>query len=378
MMKSESQNIEYKSTWKDEYLKWICGFANAHGGTIFLGINNDKSVCGINNASKLLEDLPNKIQSVLGLMVDDNLEKRENGDVLQIVTEPYPYPVNHKGRYYYRSESTMKELKGAALDKPLLSKQGKHWDGVLAPKLTISDLDAESIDIFRSLAAKNLRITPDDLKDTDEQLLNKLRLFDNKLLKKAAILFFYSDPESIVNGAYIKIGYFETDDDLKYQDEIHGNIFQQIGKTLDLLFTKYIKSNIEYEGATRIESYVYPYDAIREALLNAITHKDYSISSPIQISVYNDKLIFWNPGQFPDDWTIDNLLIKHPSIPFNPDIANTLFRSGYIESWGRGTLKILEQCRGSKLPEPLINDIIKRIWTTIKIPCALLYERKHF
>ena len=352
MMNSEKQNIEYKAIWKDDYLKWICGLANAHGGTIYIGVNDDKTVCGVDNAKKLLEDLPNKIQSVLGLLVDVNLEEKPEGNVLEIITEPYPYPVNYKGHYYYRSGSTMQELKGAALDKFLLSKQGKHWDGVPVPKLSLSDLSTSAIDTFRTLATKNQRIKKDDLKDTDDFLLSKLRLYEEKLLKRAAALLFHPDPESIISGAYIKIGYFESDEDLKYHDEIHGNIFHQIEKTMDLLFTKYIKINIGYEKATRVEGFEYPYYAIREALLNAIAHKDYSISTPIQISVYPDKLVFWNPGQLPDDWTIDNLLVKHPSIPFNPDIANTLFRSGYIESWGRGTLKIIEQCKGFELPEP--------------------------
>lgn len=64
----ESQNIEYKIIWKDEYLKWICGFANAQGGTIFIGKDDNGNVVGVNNAKKLLEDLPNKITTVLGLL----------------------------------------------------------------------------------------------------------------------------------------------------------------------------------------------------------------------------------------------------------------------------------------------------------------------
>jgi ATP-dependent DNA helicase RecG len=73
---------------------------------------------------------------------------------------------------------------------------------------------------------------------------------------------------------------------------------------------------------------------------------------PVQISVYNDKIIFWNEGQLPENWTIENLLTKHPSKPFNPDIANSLFRSGYIESWGRGTLKMIKECLAFGLPQP--------------------------
>ena len=140
-----------------------------------------------------------------------------------------------------------------------------------------------------------------------------------------------------------------------YQDEIHGNLFHQIEKTIDLLFTKYIKANISYEGIHRIETYDYPKEAIREGLLNAISHKDYSSGFPIQISVYKDKLMIWNEGQLPENWTTEKLTQKHSSKPYNPDIANAFFRSGYIESWGRGTIKIIEKCIEVGLPSPLYH-----------------------
>ncbi len=94
---------------------------------------------------------------------------------------------------------------------------------------------------------------------------------------------------------------------------------------------------------------------VREALLNAIAHKDYSGGVPIQISVYSDKIIFWNEGQLPENWTVKTLLEKHASRPYNPDIANALFRSGYIESWGRGTIKIIKECKVVGIPEPVFS-----------------------
>lgn len=96
---SESQNIEYKSIWKDEYLKWICGFANAQGGTIFIGKDDNGNVIGVKNAKKLLEDLPNKITTVLGIVADVNLHETEHGDYIEIVVEPQPNPVNYKGEF---------------------------------------------------------------------------------------------------------------------------------------------------------------------------------------------------------------------------------------------------------------------------------------
>jgi len=351
----ETQNIEYKQSWRDEYLKWICGFANANGGSIFIGKDDNGNVVGVTDAKRLLEEIPNKVRDVLGILADVNLHTTVQGDFIEIIVEGYPYPVNYKGQYHYRSGSTKQELKGTALDKFLLQKKGKRWDGVPVPKVTVKDLKHDSFEFFRKRAFKSQRIEEDILTDTNELLIENLQLKENEFLKRAAILLFHSNPENFVTGAYIKIGYFETDDDLKFQNEIHGNLFEQIEKAMDLLFTKYIKAAISYEGINRVETYEYPRDAVREALLNAIAHKDYSGGVPIQISVYSDKIIIWNEGHLPENWTVKNLLEKHASRPYNPDIANTLFRSGYIESWGRGTIKMIRECKQAGIPEPIFK-----------------------
>jgi ATP-dependent DNA helicase RecG len=351
----ETQNIEYKQSWRDEYLKWICGFANANGGSIFIGKDDNGNVVGVTDAKRLLEEIPNKVRDVLGILADVNLHTTAQGDIIEIIVEGYPYPVNYKGQYHYRSGSTKQELKGTALDKFLLQKKGKRWDGVPVPKVSVKDLKQDSFEFFRKRAFKSQRIEEDILTDTNELLIENLQLKENEFLKRAAILLFHSNPENFVTGAYIKIGYFETDDDLKFQNEIHGNLFEQIEKAMDLLFTKYIKAAISYEGINRVETYEYPRDAVREALLNAIAHKDYSGGVPIQISVYSDKIIIWNEGHLPENWTVKNLLEKHASRPYNPDIANTLFRSGYIESWGRGTIKIIRECKQAGIPEPIFS-----------------------
>jgi len=361
---AESQNTEYKRIWKDEYLKWICGFANAKGGSIFIGKGDNRETIGLSNAKKLMEDIPNKIRDVLGILVDVNLHTENSLDFIEIIVDSYPYPVNYKGQYHYRSGSTKQELKGAALDKFLLQKKGKRWDGVPIPNISVNDLKQETLDFFRKRAIRSLRIEESVLTDTNEHLIENLHLTENDFLKRAAILLFHPTPEKFVSGAYVKIGYFESDDDLKYQDEIHGNLYEQIEKTTDLLFTKYIKSKISYEGINRIEQYEYPKGAVREALLNAIAHKDYSGNTPIQISVYDDKIIFWNEGVLPENWTIQNLLTKHPSKPYNPDIANALFRSGYIESWGRGMLKMIKECESAAIPKPVYTYDMSGFWVT--------------
>ncbi len=351
-MVKENQNIEWKESWRDEYLKWICGFANAEGGKLFIGINDNGEVIGINNAIKLLDEIPNKVRNHLGLVVDVVLKNENGREYIEISTDSYPFPVSYKGQYHYRSGSTKQELHGAALDKFLLQKKGKRWDSVPVPYISVNDLHEPTFKLFRNKAIQSKRLSKEILIETNGQLLEKLHLLENNYLTRATILLFHSTPEKYITGAYIKIGYFETDENLLFQDVIEGNLFEQVEKAMDILLTKYLKAFIRYERIYRIEEYPFPEPALREALINAVVHKDYSSGNPIQISVYRDKIMFWNEGQLPENWTVEKLKQKHSSIPYNPDIATAFFRAGMIEAWGRGTLNILNECKKMALPEP--------------------------
>lgn len=112
---AENQNIEWKESWRDEYLKWICGFANAQGGKIYIGMNDNGQVVGVADSKKLLEDIPNKAQTTMGILVDVNLLTDDKKDYIEIIVSPSSYPVSYKGEYHYRAGSTKQQLKGAAL-----------------------------------------------------------------------------------------------------------------------------------------------------------------------------------------------------------------------------------------------------------------------
>jgi ATP-dependent DNA helicase RecG len=356
----EKQDIEYKSSWRDEYLKWICGYANASGGKLYIGINDNKKVIGVDNVKKLSENIPNKIQNLLGIVADVNIltDKATGKDYLEIIVESYPYPVNYRGEYHYRSGSTKQELKGVALNKFLLERTGRKWDGVPVPNILINELSLIALQRFREEAARSRRVDIGILNDSTEHLLQDLRLIDESTgyLKRAAILLFHPDPEKYFTGAYIKIGFFlKGDDDLAFQDEVHGSLMEQIDKAYDLLTSKYITYAISYEGVSRREKPTFPEAALRESLLNSVAHKDYGSGIPVQISVYPDRIVFWNPGTLPDQMPLDKLFQKHSSIPFNPDVANALFRCGYIEAWGRGYSKILNSVLENKQLPPQIE-----------------------
>ena len=193
-------------------------------------------------------------------------------------------------------------------------------------------------------------------------MLEKLHLVEGRYLTHAAALLFHPEPTRFFTGSYVKIGYFENNVDLRYQDEVAGTLITQVSHTIEILKAKYLKAWITYDGLQRIETWPLPMPALREAVLNAVVHKDYTRGTPIQISVYPDKLMIWNPGELPLDWTVEKLLGKHASIPFNPDIANVFFRAGMIEAWGRGIERIIEACREAGTPEPEVKYEQTGLW----------------
>lgn len=355
-MLNESQNTEYKESWRDEYLKWICGFANAQGGKIYIGINDNKEVVGVQDSERLMEDIPNKVRDVLGIVVDVNLLTENGKEYIEITVPAYRNPINYKGQYHYRSGSTKQELKGIALNRFLEERSGLHWDQYPVAGVGIDELSNDAFARFRKEAAKKHRVDDDILNDSNEALLENLLLIDDeKRLRRSALLLFHPNPERFVFGAYIKIGFFNGDDDeLVFQDEIHGPLMLQVDKLMEMLTTKYLFYAISYEHNHRVEKLQYPEEALRETVLNAIAHKDYASGQPIQISVYPDHLVFWNPGQLPLNWTVANLFEKHPSQAFNLSIANAFFRSGDIEAWGRGFRRIAKFTKEAKLLPPKV------------------------
>jgi len=349
----ETQNVEWKSSWRDEYLKWICGFANAQGGVLEIGKDDRGTVVGVPDARKLLEDLPNKINNAMAIVATVDLHTDDGLHYLVITVESYSYPISYHGKYYIRSGATNRELTGHALDEFMLRKQGKTWDGVPVPYIHVSDLDPMALRDFRRKALSSSRLTEEDVDMSDAALVDSLRLAEGNYLKRAAILLFHEDPEKWVVGSYVKIGYFENDADLIYQDEVHGPLITMADKVLDIIYTKYFRGMISYEGIQRIETFPVPRAACREAILNAIAHRDYSSGVPIQIKVFPDEVTIFSDGGLPENWTADDLVSRHSSLPHNPNIANALFRSGQIETWGRGIEKIETTCREAGKPLPV-------------------------
>lgn len=346
----ESQKIEFKPNWRDEYLKVICAFANAEGGELIIGIDDKGEPLGLKNTKKLLEDIPNKIRSKLGIIPSVDFEKSKDKEVMRIRVNSISVPISYDGRYYLRSGSTNLELKDSELANFLIKKLGKTWDEFVEENISFDDINLEIIEKFKKLAVD--RIPSIEEEKNYRGILEKLNLFEGSKIKRAMILLFGKNPQKFHPGAYLKIGKFLTETEIQTTDMVEGNLFQQLENALEILRTKYLVSNIKFEGIHRRDILEYPYEALREAIINALIHRDYIGTSAIQIRVYNDKLVIMNEGKLPPEVPVEKLKTEHLSKPRNSLLAKAFYLAGFIESWGRGTIKIVENCLQQGLPEP--------------------------
>ena len=366
-MKNESQNIEYKESWRDDYLKWICGFANAQGGKIYIGVDDDKKIIGVSDAQRLMEDIPNKIVNYLGIVEDVNLLSDGNFDYIEIVVSPSNMPVAYKGVYHYRSGATKQELKGIALQQFIMKKMGRSWDDIPLETATMNDIDRKAVEYFLRRGINAGRINDDELESSSEDVLNNLGLITPEgKLKTAAILLFGKHVRQFFPAADFKIGRFHaSESDLITQDLIEGNIIQMAARVIERLQSKYLTSPIHYEGLQRFEELEIPEKALREIIFNAIAHKDYTGPS-IQMRVYDKSVEIWNFGLLPAELTPEALMRRHASYPRNKNIAYAFFKAGFIESWGRGYKKILEEFERVGMLMPTIKEVDGGVMAVIK------------
>jgi len=328
----------------------IVVFANKDSGELIIGVDDNGNPIGVKKSKKLLEDIPNKIRNKLGIIPSVKIENVKGKDIIHIFIKSSSVAISYNGKYYIRSGSNSFELKGEELTKFLIEKSGKTWDEFIEEKAGFNDINLKTIEEFKKFAVDRI---PSIVAEKDYQtILEKLNLQGDKKLKKAAILLFGKNPQRFYPAAYLKIGKFLSETDIQSSDIVEGNLFEQITNALEILRTKYLISKIKFEGIHRREILEYPYEALREAIINALIHRNYLGTSSIQIRVYSDRLVIMNEGKLPPEVPVEKLKTEHLSKPRNTLLADVFYKAGFIESWGRGTIKIMEKCQEQGLPEP--------------------------
>lgn len=284
-------------------------------------------------------------------------QSTQEGDryYLEIRVPRYDVPISLRGKYYVRTGSTLQELNGLPLNEFILRRTGKTWDDLPEPRASLDDLNEASVRQFLNDARKARRINVEDEISLPD-LLVKLRLSEEGTLKRAAIILFGKDPGRFYPNTAVKIGKFgDSDADLKFHEVVESNLIQLKERIGEVLNAKFFIHPIDFMGMQRVERDEYPVAAVREMILNALVHRNY-LGAQTQIRLYDDQFGVWNDGGLPEGITEADLVRVHRSKPRNPLIADVCFKGGYIDAWGRGTIKIIEACKEASLPTPILKE----------------------
>jgi len=350
----ETQNIEYKESFGDSVLKAICGMANSNGGTIFVGVSDDGSVKGIKITNKDLEKITEKIVNKLGIHPEIELKKENEKNFLMIKVTKSNVPISFNGRYYERVGNTTREMKHEKLKSFLL--KGINWDSIINKDAGFNEIDEETVRMFIRLARAKGRLTIFDENVDVKTLFEHLKLSVNGKLTNGAIILFGKDPQKYFLNAALRVIRLKNEITSIGDRFIGGNLFKQV-ITGEEAIKNFINVKYEIKGLVRKEIWDYPLEAIREALLNALIHRDYfKWNVQTQIKIFDDYIWFYNIGGLPEGITLEQLERPHSSVPRNPLIVHIFYLAGFIEEMGSGIGRIIENMKNAELPEPEFRE----------------------
>jgi len=373
--KEESETIEFKKSTAqlEKALKSICGFLNHRGGVVYFGIDDGK-VVGQEVSDQTLKSISQKIRQKIKPEVTPEVKVLEivGKKVIEVgVKEGRNKPYYLNGIAYKRVGTEDPVISPEELERTILEKRKRYWDSEICEEASLKDIDEEKVKWFLRKAKyeRNFDVEP----ETVEEALERLELMKNEKLTNVAVLLFGKNPQKFFLQAETRCARFKGTEPVKPFVDMKvfgGNIIDQIDKALSFVLEHIPMAAWLVPGQVeREEKYEYPPDAIREAVINAICHRDYSLSSGVQIRIFDDRLEVWGCGSLPEPLTPEDLKKKHKSILRNLLIGKCFFLIKFIEEWGTGTNDMIKACLNWGLPEPefelVAGDLVVTFWKSI-------------
>jgi ATP-dependent DNA helicase RecG len=360
LKQEESGQLEFKEVVrKDAIGKTICGFLNNKGGQLLIGVNNKKEVVGVNDAIKWQQELEQYLvkELVPEAPVMVSIENYKDKQLLLIkVWEGSKQPYIFNGSIYYRRNDTTVQASSKEISSLIHKRQETevHWERQACLGVELSDLDIEEINKTIEDAKFDLKLSTEKLSPID--FLSHYGLYQNGNFSNAAVLLFALKPARFIPQARVRVALLKagktgnefTDDRL-----LDGNIFKNRLAILDF-FDKHLllKRKFANKDWGRDDDYEIPLNALREGVMNALVHREYSFpSSAMAVIIYSDRIEISNTGKSP--YKQRELMKSHLSMPYNPDIAHMVFLRGFIEKIGRGTMMIADECKKAGLKAPV-------------------------
>ena len=358
----ESHTVELKKSLSqlDDALKSVCAFLNHKGRTVYFGVEDKGKVIGLDVSDKTLRKISQQIISRIKPEITPEIKEIEKmgRSIIKVnVSEGNNKPYFLNGIAYKKVGTEKRVIPPDELKRIILDQKKIKWDEEICEGATLNDIDDEKLKWFlrKAKEERNFDVEPSTpIKDA----LERLKITHNGKLTNAAILLFAKDPQKFFLQAKIRCARFKGTKGLDYIDMkvFEGTIIELREKTMKFIM-QYTKHAVYFDANKRYDRWEYPLRALEEILTNALVHRKYNTAAEIQVSVFDNHVEVWNPGKLPKPLTPKDLKKKHKSIPRNPLIADMLFLIKYIEKWGRGTNRVIEELLDNKLPEPEFQNL---------------------
>lgn len=362
--RGESEKLEFKRSTSEleAGMRTATGFLNSGvGGHILLGVNNDGRIPGMDVSDRTLQNVANGIHLIepaAGIRVEQILVS-ERGTVIALVVPSSDRVHTYRGVPYQRVANTTGRMQQGAFERRMVEQahRSERWEALPAVGCTIADLDHEEIRRTVNEAVRRQRLPDLETQDLAELLLG-LGLTENGNILNAAMVLFGRGDRLMTRypQCMLRLGRFRGTTKNEFIDnrQVTENAFELYQRAQKFWIEHLpVAGRVVPELFERIDDPLYPPEALREALANALCHRDYSVrGGAIDIAIYDDRLELTSTGPLRFGLVTDDLRRPHQSLKWNPLIAQVFYLRGIIETWGRGTLRMIELTRQAGLAEP--------------------------
>lgn len=374
----ESETLEFKKSTAllRAIFETICAFLNGKGGTILIGINDKGELIGQdvsdNTRQEIAKEL-HKIEPPVHLETHYvSLDKNKTVIAIQVIANAHA-PYIYDGRAFQRHQSTTSKMPQHRYEQLLVARGQLNysWENMIAEGYKITDLDRE--EIFKTVTGgiSENRIPASAQRDNIKAILKRLELIEGDQLKNAAVALYVKSKSLRFMHCMIKMARFKGTDHLgEFIDnqQIKANCFALLEAADSFIKRNFtIASTFKPDQFKRIDTPTLPVMAVREALINAICHRDYGKQgTDISMAMFDDRLEIWNSGLPPAPLKIKDLKRRHKSVLRNELIANAFYVRGFIEKWGTGINKIMDLCKADGVPQPQFEELTGGLLITFR------------
>ncbi|MDZ7821548.1 MAG: putative DNA binding domain-containing protein [Candidatus Marinimicrobia bacterium] len=359
---------------KTNIAKHLCGFLNASGGKVILGVDKKGKIIGINNPSKHIHILSRYLISYIvpEAPISISVEEIDGLNIICIkvcggTRKPYLFD----GSIYYRMDNST--TKASSNEVSLLIHERhiseQHWERKLLPNTNLENFDTKLI--LRTIKEAQKRNRTNYRGNNILDFLSYYGLYTNSMFTNACMLLFGKNPIKYFPQTRVRLTEFsnnKTDDYIPINRYIEGNLFEIKNQLEEYVNNLGIRSVLGKDKWQR-KNFKFPVNALQEGIINALMHRDYtSISGGISINIFPNRFIISNTGQLPDSIKIKDFKREHIPHPVNPDIAHMMFLNGYSDEFGRGALRILNLCNEAGLQIPIWKQTNSEITLTFNGP----------